>query len=541
MIYETVRNEMDDLRTRWADVDDACNTLLTELAPGDPSIVLVTNLQVNQVQLAVGALNGQIAALAAPTPVPVFLATAQGALTQSDGFYLVANPGFTALLPAFVASASNAIAGSGRNLEARLELLGDALERVRGNLVDTTTNEGARSNIANISTSTSDISTYPVLTQELGTPGTSYVPGAPGGGSGAGSLGSIASRSIAEVLGRRPRVCDTKSFVAALNAAFTCEDFEGHTVCKWTGPAYLGTTDLGGSLSGAQASIYDRAKVARDNAVPLLDGLYALRSDADEQEVDAARAIVHTEFVELVSELGVEGGPRVVRLDDLFQVVLDDNYEVLPPRAGLILDPMNNDLFREVGAGALGRMGDVMGMYRTGVNTLDEERNLTNFLIVRDYIAALRTSWNNFRGAFLGQGDTFFGTQLVLLSRALSVVGESTSDVAFAMDSVFLGAAERRTVQIDFPRTVAPGPMVIDDLLSWVQRFATEEGPRIIQDGGKRGARTIVPTLTRLSGLVDATFGRIRHPGGTHPRVRQTLSELHSQLDEAARLAGTIQ
>jgi hypothetical protein len=108
------------------------------------------------------------------------------------------------------------------------------------------------------------------------------------------------------------------------------------------------------------------------------------------------------------------------------------------------------------------------------------------------------------------------------------------------MDSVFIGAAERRTVQIDFPRTVAPGPMNIDELLSWVQRFAVEEGPRLVQDGGKRGARTIVPTLTRLSALVAAAYGRIRHPAGSHPRVRQTLGELQSQLDEAARLAGTI-
>src|SRR5436190_10731634 len=154
MIYETVRHKMDDLRTRWSDVDDACDTLLAALAPGDPAAGIVALLQVNQVQAAVNVLNVQILALAAPAPVPAFLAATQGALNQSDGFYAVAEPALTALLPAFVAAADNAIAGSARNLEARLELLEDALESVRENLVDTTTNEGARSNIAGISAST---------------------------------------------------------------------------------------------------------------------------------------------------------------------------------------------------------------------------------------------------------------------------------------------------------------------------------------------------------------------------------------------------
>ena len=119
------------------------------------------------------------------------------------------------------------------------------------------------------------------------------------------------------------------------------------------------------------------------------------------------------------------------------------------------------------------------------------------------------------------------------------MVAEQVDEVEFAMDSVFLGPAERLTVRIDFPAAVAP-PMVVDDLLSWVRTLASEEGPRIIQDGGRAGARAVVPTLDRLRNLTQSVNGRIRHPGARHPRVQRTLEELGLQLERAAQLAGTI-
>jgi hypothetical protein len=117
---------------------------------------------------------------------------------------------------------------------------------------------------------------------------------------------------------------------------------------------------------------------------------------------------------------------------------------------------------------------------------------------------------------------------------------ESVAEVSFAMDSVFLGPAERLTVRIDFPTNVAP-PMYVADLLTWIEIFASGEGTQIIQEGGKIGVRNIVQPLQRLRDLVRNTDGRIRHPGARHPRVRRTLEELGSQLAETARLAATLQ
>jgi len=82
--------------------------------------------------------------------------------------------------------------------------------------------------------------------------------------------------------------------------------------------------------------------------------------------------------------------------------------------------------------------------------------------------------------------------------------------------------------------------MFVDELFSWVHDYAADEAPSIIEDGGKRGVRAIVPTLRRLHDLVEASIGRIRHPGARHERVRRTIDEVVGHLDEAARLSGTI-
>ena len=97
----------------------------------------------------------------------------------------------------------------------------------------------------------------------------------------------------------------------------------------------------------------------------------------------------------------------------------------------------------------------------------------------------------------------FFGTQLVLLSRQLSVVAESVNEVRFTLDSVFIGPAERQTLQIRFSPSDDPPPMFLEDLLTWIDSFAAEEGPRLIQDGGKFAVgESFGPIATELQQLV---------------------------------------
>jgi hypothetical protein len=347
------------------------------------------------------------------------------------------------------------------------------------------------------------------------------------------SLQQVVDGALTEVLGRK-RTDEPKAFLASLERSFTLEQFEGHTVFKWTPRTYAVQTELGGGLTGAQASICHRAKATLDDALPLLDGLYPLLPNFDQQEVDAACSIVRTEFIELVNEVGVEGGPRPQRVDDIFTLLRDR----------LDRNPVNS-------------VRVVFGLTPSSVITVEEEQNLTNFFVIRDYIEGLFTTWNAFKNQFTspGVGPKALGTQLVLLSRALSVVAESVDETSLVMDSVFLGPNERQTVSITFPRQVRvdgivvptltdspgqqPPSMVVDELLSWVRRFAKDEAPQLIQEGGKRGVEAILPIAVRLERLAigAAQPGASTHIGFSRQRVRRSLIELANQLGQVRRFA----
>jgi hypothetical protein len=200
------------------------------------------------------------------------------------------------------------------------------------------------------------------------------------------------------------------------------------------------------------------------------------------------------------------------------------------------------------------------------VNTVDEERNLTNFMILVEYVSSLKTSWESQREFFARAGaQPFLGTQLVLLSRALGVVAESVQEVQLVMDSVFLRSAERQTVSLTFAgKTVTvPGktptpvvfqfpshtaPLFVSELLAWAERFASEEGPRLIQDGGRAGVNAFFPTIDDLRRLVRGALTPTQDQPPANPlpaayrtvRVQRALQELAVGLDEVARLADPL-
>ena len=188
---------------------------------------------------------------------------------------------------------------------------------------------------------------------------------------------------LMEVIGRQLKTNDPHAFVASLSRAFTLEEEDGKTRFKWTPRTYAVQSELGAALTGAQASLHHQAQLILNDALPILDGLYPLKSDADEQNVEAVRAIVRTELIEVVDELGFEGGPRAQRVDGLFQALT------------MQLDRLRYDF----------------GLITRQINTVEEEQNLTNFLVIYDYVNALSTTWERFRA----KQDTFLGTQLYSL------------------------------------------------------------------------------------------------------------------------------
>src|SRR5215831_15456930 len=292
----------------------------------------------------------------------------------------------------------------------------------------------ANDNDDKLSKQLEDVQSYAILTEEIGA-GRAPRPATPGSPAAPGSspLGQIVEGALREVLGWRPRATDAQGFVAALNQSFSVKEVEGHVEWSWTPRTYAIAAEMG-AVTGAQASIYSRARAMLDQSLPLLNGISPLRPDFDLEDSEAIRAIVRSSLTELVGELGREGGPRISRVDELFELLLGEHSS--------LRDTENV-------AGQLGLLRDRFGMRRQFVNTIGEEQNLTNFLILVDNSNSLRQTWISQRHFFDLKGtDVFLGTQLVLLSRALTVVSESVEEVYFAMDSVFLGQAERQITEL---------------------------------------------------------------------------------------------
>ncbi len=372
-----------------------------------------------------------------------------------------------------------------------------------------------------------DVSTYPFLTQ----PNSYTMPSAPNAvsASGGASLSQIIDGTLRQVLGWRPHTSDPKGFVAALNQSFTLVEEAGKTEWEWKPHTYTIQADLG-AVTGAQASIFARAKVILDQSLPLLHGLKSLLPDFDPEDTEASKVIVESSLTELVGEMGLIGGPRVQRVDSFFFTLLGEKNTD---------DPEQVD-------GQLGRLRKRLGLERQRVNTVEEEQNLTNFRILGDNIISLKQSWDSQRRFFDRRGtDVFLGTHLVLLSRALTVLGESVQEAYLAMDSVFLRDAERQAIPLPLGKNQPT--LTIAELLEWVERFASKEGPRLIREAGKDGALSFRSTVKRLHEAVSEALAISQQPSGNPvkgfhtPRVQRTLAELQYYLEETLKLVGQLE
>jgi hypothetical protein len=399
-----------------------------------------------------------------------------------------------------------------------------------------------KKDVKEITESVEDAVAFPLLTEPVnfsgGMPISSSGRSGSSGGTGNGtSLGQIATNAITDVLGWKTNSADPKGFIGALTQSFSLQEVEGHTEASWIPRTYAVQTDIGGGITGAQASLYTRAKDALDKALPLLDGLYPLDPDADPEFVKAIREMARSQMMEIVKELGAVGGPSILRVNTYFGILLGENDIKFQPPTQPEFDP-------DKVQGTLGTLRDTYGIYFLNnpfSNSVEDEQDITNFRVISDYMTSLLQSWIS-NGQFFQLGSTqqnFFGTQLVLLSRQFSVVAETVNELRFTLDSVFIGPSERQTLLLQFATFPS---MFLEDVLREVEDFATAEGPRLLQDGGRISVpNNILPVLTSLSGLI----GEARRPvnikslpeGYRTVRVQRALDDLNDQVKELINLA----
>jgi hypothetical protein len=185
------------------------------------------------------------------------------------------------------------------------------------------------------------------------------------------------------------------------------------------------------------------------------------------------------------------------------------------------------------------------------INTIADEQDATNFRILVDYANSLLNAWRNSIQFFAGRQSQFLGTQLVVISRQLGVISEVVDEVRFVLDSVFIGPAQRDTLQVEFgPLPPPPAaalfhlpPIYLSDLLQWMQDYVGPEAQDVIQNAGKFGLgedfiRTIEQLFLQACGLYEFA----RRAGGAFgtPRVLQSLYKLALQLSSLYEMAEPI-
>jgi hypothetical protein len=440
---------------------------------------------------------------------------------------------------------------------------------------------------------------YPILTEELGYPPSPAAGGGAtsraGGAGRNGGLGPIVNRAIQDVLGWKIKPGDATGFVGALNQSFQLKTVEGSVVSTWNPRSYVVQSDLSGGITGAQASIYTMAKTLVDQMLPLLDGLYPLDPAANLEDVAALKDIVTSQLTNLCSEIGYEGGPRVVRVQEYISRLLGVGLHVSaatgtptlvpttrqppsgsplhrvfprdewPPISRYTLNPpanyWNDACFV---LGSLGDLRDVLGLFSLQVkniesfssvpfyiNTIADEQDATNFRILVDYANSLYNAWNNSIQFFAGTQSQFLGTQLIFISRQLGVISEVVDEVRFVLDSVFIGPAQRDTLQVVFrphddnieaPLRHLP-PIYLSDLLRWIQDYVGPEAQDVIQNAGKLGIGEDFMSMVShlyLQAYALYKFAARSGPPLSTSRVLPSLYKLVHQLSELYNMAEPV-
>lgn len=272
-----------------------------------------------------------------------------------------------------------------------------------------------------------------------------------------------------------------------------------------------------------------RDTTVRSAILPLLDGLCAFLPAREPKDLDSVRNMVKSLFTQLVNDFGIEGGPRIPRVDQLFRLLL--GYPVPTNPEGADHESQ------------LGILRQRFNLKREFITTIADEQNLTNYLIVVDYLIGLNNSWINEKKYFAHSGTTaqpYFGTQVVLLSRSLDAVAQAVKDVCFAMDSEFLGAPMRQTILLDFTSISPESSLFVAELLDWVERAASDELPRQLQNSGKDAIGTMKHVVGDLHRFVRAALIPQQPPTGLPegyltPRVQGALRLLAESLEETLR------
>jgi hypothetical protein len=406
------------------------------------------------------------------------------------------------------ATALRQIAFTGEFIRRALEQLGALTDPV-----------GDRLDLRGISNNVESIATFPLLIAGAG----DYSGSNSSTGSGITSGGGFQARidgAIRQVLGRMPS--DANNLALVLQQRFKVYEDRGHTQVDYIQGPVAGEGQFGGMIAGAQASLVSLANDIIAKNLNLIDTFYPLNPAFNQVQADAVRSVTKNIMLDIQTELGRPGGPLVERVRIGFNSLLSDT---IPNPDGA-----------PVKGGYIGFLAEVFGLREGLVNTMDQESDATSIIIVRQGTEALQSTFNSFVKTQFSQD---LGTRFVLLSRAVSVAADTLNEVYRAMDRVFI---EQPAREVSFFTDPHGSRVNLQDALSWVEVFTTDQAVALVRDAGRRGAEAIGPTAQELASLMAKLLSSIGRESGLppnlrHPGVLKTLTELVLYLKEIARLS----
>lgn len=348
------------------------------------------------------------------------------------------------------------------------------------------------------------------------------------GGGDSGSTTTTTSRAtspLRSALGWRD-TASAADIKRALIETFPITVVDGRNVVEVRERGFRLQTSGDGSTvaSGAQLALYTRAKAIVDQMRPLL-GLDPLSNEPDAENIAAIKALIGPTLTEILDQLGAEGGPTVVRVDNLLKLLVGYEVKAVPASP-------NQDSY-------LGDYGLALGLDPDDVNTIAEELIVTEYNTLCQFGVMLATIWERERCKFeSSKSGPYLGTQSVRIERALTCVLESVRETKRAYDSILIGAGDRlvRSYTVDKDKDQF---ITLANLLDWIEDAASSSFG-VIDGSGKYGIkRSVQPTLTKLLAIVKKVQTQ-EDDLKVHPRVQVALKSLHDNLQLAKDAVGKL-
>jgi hypothetical protein len=350
-------------------------------------------------------------------------------------------------------------------------------------------------------------------------------------------------RAMAQVLGRAPGR-GAGGFLSALNGAFPVDStgqvqfMPSRGVVSLYSPNGNGNTPnlatptsagLAGQISVEQANLYRQASVTGSDALSVLAGLQAFSPEAEADRVEALRALLRSDISALIDEFGRLDEPRPARVRSYLDALVGPD----------------GHLFRFGQAAYLDRT-----LGRAAPATIQDESQVAGFELLQSYAATLRTIWDayNAKKQEPVKGRPLFSERLSRASVLLPVIAEGNVNFMSAMDSIGYTENERRSVANSFVTLDPDLPdITVNDLNEWIDRFASDEGPRNLSDSGQYGlefvtdqADTLFIVIGRVLAYVSTTptadlnSSPVIAQALVHERVSWALNDLFNQLKALA-------